>query len=51
MKNWEIPRTMKRNQVDEEVNKWQSIVCQVVGKHSNTVQVSPVNLWYTEELR
>ena len=55
MKGWEIPRTMTRNQLDEEVNKWQSIVSEVVGKHSKTVLVRPrdpiVNQWYTEELR
>ena len=55
MKGWEIPRTMTRNQLDEEVDKWHSILSEVVGKHSKTVLVRPkdpiVNQWYTEELR
>ena len=55
MKGWEIPRTMTRNQLDKEVDKWHSIFSQVVGKHSKTVLVRPrdpiVNQWYTEELR
>ena len=51
MKGWEIPRTMTRNQLDEEVAKWHSIVREVVGKHSKIVLVRPrdpiVNQWYT----
>ena len=46
---------MTRNQLDEEVDKWHSIVSEVVGKHSKTVLVRPkdpiVNQWHTEELR
>ena len=53
MKNWEILRTMTRNQLHQEVDKWHYIVSKVVGKRRNTVLKSPrvpvVNLWYTEE--
>ena len=42
MKGWEIPRTMTRNQLDEEVDKWHSIVSEVVGKHSKAVIVRPI---------
>ena len=34
---------MTRNQLDEEVDKWHSIVSEVVGKHSKTVLVRPRN--------
>jgi len=55
MRGWEIPRTLTRNQLDVEVDRWHHIVREVVNEHSVTKRVLPrepvVSLWYTQELK
>ena len=55
MRNWVIPRTLSRNQLDAEVKRWNKAIEDACNKFSTTQVVKPrdpvINLWYTAELR
>lgn len=55
MRNWAIPRTMTRNELDGYVEEWirlVSVVCDEFSKLQVVVPRNPViNLWFTKELR
>ena len=55
MRNWEIPRTLTPNQLEEEVERWNKAIDKACSKFSTLQVVKPrdpvINLWYTAELR
>ena len=54
MRNWHIPRTMDRNDLDGYVQEWNRIIGQTCEEFSKLCVVAPrdpiINLWFTREL-
>ena len=55
MRNWTIPRTMTRNDLDQAVNTWDDIIREVCNIHSEIKVIKPrasiASLWYTPALK